>query len=174
MGNPHGKNWRSPMTGLLRWPGRRGSLGRWPLAVVALVLTATGCSTTPDVPIQTRQVFLVPVPGANDNSPIAVDLVFAFVPDLTHRLEQMAAADWFPHRQEVEFDFPTTLKVTSFEVVPGQERLRYDVPDGDTKATAAFIFARYAGTGPHRVRIDGLRSFVLKLNLDGFSIEPLT
>lgn len=91
--------------------------------------------------------------GANQNSPIPVDLVFVSqAPPLIDQIGQMNAADWFQKREQMRRDFPNDIDVVSWEVVPGQVIPAAEIPTPKVRR-AAFIFAGYRAPGAHRFRI---------------------
>jgi len=90
----------------------------------------------------------------NNNSPVAVDVVFVTDEAMLARIAELPASKWFAGRADLVSTFPKSLRYRSWEFVPGQ---RLDVP-GDSfdrpRVAAAFVFANYAGPGAHRVRIE--------------------
>src|SRR6185312_9101376 len=98
---------------------KRRVASRWcVLLVVALV---TGCGVFGgDKPIQSRVIEFEVAQGANQDSPIAIDIVYVYDQQLVPQLTQMTAHDWFQKRGQVRQAFPTGFDVASFEVVPGQ------------------------------------------------------
>src|ERR1044071_4483147 len=62
-------------------------------------------------------------PAANNNNPVAVDLVLVKDKKLLGELMKMSASDWFEKRHQVELDYPkeTELDAGRWEWVPGQQ-----------------------------------------------------
>lgn len=102
------------------------------------------------------------VPGANGNSPVALDVVSVTDKDLTKELSKLTAADWFQKRDQYKLDYtkPGVLRVESGEWVPGQRVPSVDLPAPlpipipllSSKATT-LVFANYFTPGPHRAEL---------------------
>lgn len=92
---------------------------------------------------------------ANQDQPIAFDLVAVRNKALSAELMKMTAGQWFAQRDQIREDFPkhAELEIRSWEWVPGQAvgelpvKLRM-------KAKEAFVFAKYAAGGEGRARLD--------------------
>ncbi|PLZ00095.1 hypothetical protein CY652_22900 [Burkholderia sp. WAC0059] len=96
---------------------------------------------------------LVASRDANDDSPIAVDLVFVSDDAMLARVSGLSSAQWFDTRSDLAATFPKSVRYLSWEIVPGQ---RIEVPAAalrGPRAAAAFVFANYASPGAHRVRL---------------------
>lgn len=140
------------------------------VALMGLMLLAA-CGLT-DPRIRTRVVEMEVGPAANGDNPVAVDIVLAYDPELVQQLSGLSAEDWFRRRTELKLAFPTGADVASFEVVPGQKGLRWEIPEQGGRAIGAFVFADYATEGLHRARVDALEAFAILLDAKNFSIEP--
>jgi type VI secretion system protein len=149
-------------------PGTRPALPL--LGVLLVVALLTGCGG--DKGIESRVIEFQVAQGANQDSPIAVDIVYVYDPQLVAQLTQMTAHDWFEKRGQIRQAFPTGFDLASFEVVPGQRGPIESVPPKSSQATAAFVFANYASDGTHRARIDGLSVFTVALGDKDFTILP--
>jgi type VI secretion system protein len=143
-----------------------------PLAVLCALL-AQSCSSGKKV----RSMFGGTLPvsvrvddNANDNSAIAVDMVVVYDPKLVDSLLKMTAADWFNKRDQMEKDYPDTLKVSRWEWVPGQI-----VPDVALEyhlgARKVVLFADYRTQGEHRLVVDPQESLHLVLAENDLSKE---
>lgn len=122
--------------------------------VAASLLAMAACSDSPDLTLDTLQ--LSADPQANDNSPIAVDLVLVHQQDLVDQILALTAKDWFAKRQQFEADHPRGLTVMSWEIVPGQT-LTAPIT-GESAAWAGIVFTKYRTPGPHRLRVDPPRA----------------
>jgi type VI secretion system protein len=149
--------------------GRRHRATVWAGALLGLALL-TGCGG--DKGIQSRLIEFQVAQGANQDSPIAVDIVYVYDPQLVPQLTKMTAHDWFQKRSAVRQAFPTGFDVTSIEVVPGQKGPVEQVQPKASQAIAAFVFANYASEGTHRARVDGLERFFIALGDKDFVILP--
>lgn len=124
---------------------------------LALALLAAGCAEKPRAALDS--VSFTVAPAANDTTPVAIDLVSVRDKALVDKLGALTAAEWFGQREQSMRDHPTTLGVTSWELVPGQT-LKADLPPGEP-AWAILVFANYATPGPHRLRVPDTRTLTL-------------
>lgn len=108
-------------------------------------------------------------PDANDNSSLAVDLVFVRDAALVESLTAMPAAKWFVVRGDTERAFPQGVGVVSLEVVPSQYIRIDEKVLSSQKALAVFVFASYPTAGAHRERLLlTVDSYLLQLGPKGF------
>jgi type VI secretion system protein len=110
----------------------------------------------------------------NNNSPVAIDVVFVTDDAMLARLAELPASKWFAARADLASTFPKALRYWSWEVVPGQH---VDVP-GETferqRVAAALVFANYADPGAHRVRIEQFSGrLAVQLDNNTFSVSAL-
>ncbi|MFM0003072.1 hypothetical protein PQR57_18795 [Paraburkholderia dipogonis] len=117
---------------------------------------------------------LVATDDVNNNSPVAVDVVFVTDDALLARIAELPASKWFAARADLASTFPKSVQYKSWELVPGQ---RIDVPSdvfGRPRVLAAFLFANYADPGAHRVRIEPLNGVVaVQLDNHTFSVSAV-
>lgn len=126
-------------------------------AALSLALLAVACADKPSAVLDTVSVTVAPT--ANDTTPVAIDLLAVRDKALVEKLGALTAADWFGQREQTLRDHPTTLGVTSWELVPGQT-LRTELPQQEP-AWAILVFANYANPGPHRLRVPDTRTLTL-------------
>jgi type VI secretion system protein len=109
---------------------------------------------------------------ANENSPVAVDMVFLSkrLP-LLDEVQKMTAADWFAKRAQLVRDFRDDIEVVSWEVVPGQILPAESVPTVRVRS-AAFVFAGYRAPGAHRYRVGSERTLLLSLGANELTVTP--
>ncbi len=113
-------------------------------------------------------------PKANNNNPVAVDLVLVSDKKLLQELMKMSATEWFEKRRQVELDYPkeTELDAGRWEWVPGQEvkldkvRVKFEVAGG-------IIFAKYFNAGTHRAPIDPRKGVLITLGEDNLCVQSL-
>jgi type VI secretion system protein len=129
------------------------------------------CSSSPPE-IDTRSVDIQVSPKANNNSAVAVDIVYVFNPQLLTQLQGFGAKDWFRRRDEVRTLYPTEVALSSYEVVPGQLVPIEKVSDRNTDAIGAFAFADYQADGAHRARLDRFENAVIRLDESDLVIVP--
>ena len=103
-------NWKI----LAKWGISLGLL--WQLAGCAL----PGFLTFKGTKLGWSEVTLSAAPGANQNSPIAVDVVLVFEDDMLERLVELPATKWFGVRADLRKTFPKSLSYRTWELVPGQ------------------------------------------------------
>lgn len=167
-----------------RRPWRAGHL-----AALAVCLGLGGCSTLgklagsvreagasllgrgkpqPAAPAWTS-VTIVAAADANQNSPVALDLVFVQEATLLEVLRAMPAAKWFATRDDTQRSFPDGLRVLSLEVVPAQTVRLTDPAQLHQPALAVFAFAAYPPPGEHRERLlPAAGGYLLQLGARGF------
>jgi hypothetical protein len=110
---------------------------------------------------------------ANQNQPVAMDVLLVYNKRLLQELLKMSASDWFDKRDQIQRDDPKgkALRVWSWEWVPGQHE-QVELPL-QAKARTGIIFARYFSRGEHRARIDPHTSIVVELLDKDFSVRLL-
>lgn len=123
--------------------------------LLALPLLLGGCASSGlfgrDVTV--RRIAISVAPGANENAPIALDLVYVSDrPPLATALAELTAAEWFERRAQFKRDWPRDLEVRSWEVVPGQILPEERLPSPEVSSEALF-FALYQAPGVHRARL---------------------
>src|SRR5882724_8582407 len=90
-------------------------------------------------------------PKANQNNPVALDMVMVYDKALLKQLQGMTAKDWFEKRDQVKLNYPgdSGLDSWSWEWVPGQV-VRIDPIAVKAKTLGAVIYANYLSPGEHR------------------------
>lgn len=102
-------------------------------------------------------------PGANDDSPIALDFVLVRDPELVKPISELTAAAWFSGVDQWRMDHERQASITHYELVPGQTLVINQAPFLRARGVALFVFAGYQGPGAHRLRIEHLRQATLYL-----------
>ena len=132
------------------------------LAGCSLLRTATGTRGHLTVASQIE-------PLANNNSPIAVDIVTVEDKKTLAEVSKFTAQMWFAQKNDYRRMHPDVLQVVSREWVPGDPALPLRIA-GSKAAAGIVLFANYATPGAHAavlpssgtVRIDfGLTDFTL-------------
>ena len=87
-------------------------------------------------------------PNANQNSPVAVDVLLINDKAFLKAVQGLSASDWFTKKAQLQLQYPKSAEISSWEWVPDQkvQPLSIDVP---VNAQAAMMFANYASAGPH-------------------------
>jgi type VI secretion system protein len=88
-------------------------------------------------------------PNANNNSPVAFDVVLAKDKALVKQLSTMSAADWFAKRTQIKRDNQAKVEVRSWEWVPAQDVGKVPVAV-NVDVLGVVGFANYATAGDHR------------------------
>lgn len=121
----------------------------------ALCLWLSGCAVPQALcyrPEAVRSVDLHATSDANGDRPVAVDLVFAGDEAAAAALAGLTAREYFARRDQLLADHPQSIRVNSWELVPGQH-----VANATTAAScgiaATYLFADYATVGAHRLRL---------------------
>jgi type VI secretion system protein len=140
--------------------------------VVAIVVLLAACSVGRKV----RSAFGGKLPievtiadDANDNSPVAVDLLLVYDDKLVDKLREMPAADWFKNKEQYVADHPSVI-VKSWEWAPGQaiEPIHVEYRAG---ARNVLLFADYQTEGPHREVVGPPKPFKIILGPRDLSVE---
>jgi type VI secretion system protein len=139
----------------------------------ATVLLAGACSFTPSAVI-TSEVRIEVAERANDDSPIALDLVIAFSDQTFNRVLATPADDWFAKRADYLQAYGNDVRVISWEVVPGQTVPKVPLPSDLTKAQGGVFFARYLGKGQQRDRLPRAQAVVVRLGRDTMTLRAGT
>ncbi len=158
----------------LEQPPIRGFLEGLPVCL--LLLLHSGC--LPGLPfiggpeVATRSLEVVVAPDANRDSPVPVDLVLLRSEPLIALVAGLTARQWFDQRSQLLRDHPD-LDYRGWEFVAGQVVTIDEFPFESRKGVALFVFADFLSEGAHRVRVDPLKKFRLRLEAGGFVVEPL-
>ena len=115
---------------------------------------------------------VVVAPDANEDAPVAVDLIFVYDKKLLDTLLKTPSAEWFAKRDQFIKDYGNALVVENWEWVPGQEVEPLSVPYR-AGARRVVLFARYGTEGDHRATADPQEPFRLVLGPRDFSLEKL-
>jgi type VI secretion system protein len=156
------------------------------LLIGILVLSAGACSSSPSSSQQpswlyrkTRSVIgghidikVDIAKNANQNSPIAVDLVVVYNEKLMEQLMGMTAAQWFAQRSQIRRDYLDGAGFDSWgwEWVPGQKVPVQRLPLKPA-AIGGVIYAKYITPGAHRNRINPFDDVTILLREEDFAVN---
>ncbi|MBC5764492.1 hypothetical protein [Ramlibacter albus] len=163
------------------------------LFAFAIVLAATlglgGCATITDIKDSAlKAVGLGPKPvtpdwkavtitaadDANQNSAVAIDLVFVKEQALLDTLNSTPAPKWFATRADIMRSFPETVSVMSYELVPRQSVRIPEALIEKQKAFGVLAFAGYPPPGEHRARLKlDAEAILLQLGRDGLKASEV-
>lgn len=116
--------------------------------------------------MQFNDTVIETVAGANDNTPVAVDIVAVSDSTLLSTIQALSAAQWFNAKSQLLRDSPGGLHIWSLELVPGSRFETRENPLQGVPAEAILLFARYRSAGDHRLRLDKTDSLHLLLMTD--------
>jgi type VI secretion system protein len=113
-------------------------------------------------------------PAANNNNPVAVDLVLVKDKKLLTELMKMSASDWFEKRNQVELDYPkeTELDAGRWEWVPGQQ-VKVDQVPVNLDIVGGVVFAKYFSAGTHRATFDPRKGILITLGDENLCVQSL-
>lgn len=119
-------------------------------------------------------VTLSAAPGANQNSPITVDVVLVFEDDMLERLSELPATKWLGVREDLRKTFPKSLSYRTWELVPGQS---IQVPGdsfGTPRVVGVLVYADYTTPGAHRLRVEKLEgALVVRFGVQNFDASAV-
>lgn len=145
------------------------SLGKLTESVVSMGASLVGLDKPHPKPPLWKSVTVVASSDANQDSPVAVDLVFVREPALLEVLNTTPAAKWFATRADLQRAFPEGVGVVSLEVVPGQTLRLTDHARIHQLALEVLAFAGYPPPGEHRLRLQPTAGhYLLQLGPKGF------
>jgi type VI secretion system protein len=112
-------------------------------------------------------------PAANQNNPLAVDLVLVSDRKLLKELLKMSAKDWFEQKHQIQLNYPkeTNLVAGGWEWVPGQS-VKLDRLSVRRGIIGGVIFANYLSAGAHRISINPRKNVLVILGENDFSVQP--
>jgi type VI secretion system protein len=148
---------------------------RVPWLLIPLLLVTSSCG----LPNRVRSMFggQLPIqvsiaPEANENTPLAVELIVVYENKIVDKLLEKTARDWFKGREQFLRDYPDGVKSWKWEWVPGQEVQPIEIAYG-VGAKQVVLFADYLTPGEHRAKIDPQRPFRLILGPSELELEDL-
>ncbi|MEX2570225.1 MAG: hypothetical protein WD737_02900 [Gemmatimonadota bacterium] len=137
------------------------------VAGLTLLLAVGACGPA----IETRALGFSVDADANDRSPVPIELVVAYDPEVVPLLLELTARQWFERRSQLLLDHPTALRSELWELVPGQELPIERLPLPRDDAHAAVIYADYLTPGAHRIRIDPYRRVLVRVTREELVVD---
>lgn len=109
-------------------------------------------------------------PTANQNSPVAVDVLLIKDKTFLKTAQGLTASDWFSKKMQLQRQFPKAMEVKSWEWVPGQtiSPITFVVP---TDVQAAMMLANYSSPGPHTATLPTSGKVTINLEDDDFTVQ---
>jgi type VI secretion system protein len=172
-------DWRRSAGQPSRVRGGTACLTRWAVAGLLSAIcfvSLAGCSMLfpSGDKVKWDELALAASDDANNDSPVAVDVVFVTDKTLLARIAELPASKWFSVRGDLVATFPDSIRYQSWELVPGQ---RLVVP-GDKlrgpRVAGVFVFADYPGPRANRVRVEQFKGrLVVQLGDNAFSVSSV-
>jgi type VI secretion system protein len=139
-------------------------LGRFTFVAMMLAVAPliASCSYVYQPSVDLRSITLDVAPMANNDTPLAVDLVAVQDPELFKLLLSIPAKQWFAQRDQLRRDYLSALDVWSLELVPGQFMESRDIPMAAKGAVGLLVYAGYNNPGVHRLRLEQRKAVWLR------------
>ena len=125
---------------------------------ILITLLLTGCGKVQDYLFEEEdlefvdELSLVASNTVNGGMPLRVDFVVVKNPELGKQIAQLSARRYMHQRRQLKLDHPRSLKIKSFELIPG-ETIITPLPYLKKEVSAAFIFADYNNHKVNRWRV---------------------
>jgi len=109
-------------------------------------------------------------PTANQNSPVAVDVLLIRDKNFLKTAQGLSASDWFTKKLQLQRQNPKAIEVKSWEWIPGQSvaPISFVVP---VDVQAAMMFANYASGGPHSAPLPTSGKVSIFLDDEDFTVN---
>ena len=160
-------------------PSRRSHRSFLPWVLVSSLALVPVLASSCGLAHKTRSAFaskvrmeVLVLPGINQNSPVAVELLMIRDRSLWQRLREKPAAEWFEEREALARTFPDSFQSWQWEWVPGQE-VPPETLEVGRGVKWGLVFARYLVAGDHRAVIQPREPFRLVLDETSLEVEPL-
>ncbi len=147
--------------------------------IMAVLMTVlSGCAQNPGVKnhfwekknnLESFRIFCSR--DANNDTPVALDLVFIYNDLLTGELLKMDADSWFKTKSDFSLKFRNGFDVMSYEVVPLSETDTVTLPGKHRKALSIIMFTKYltkAGSTPADMTV--YKKPLIRLEKDNYII----
>ena len=119
-----------------------------------------------------KAMTLVATPDLNQNSPLALDLVFVRDQATLDKLLTLPASKWFASKEELMKTYPNTFTVRSWEVVPQQVLQLSEEALGSPRVAGMLLYADYLSVGEHRAQLPlGRQAFLVELGERSFLVK---
>jgi len=146
------------------------------IGLVLLAVATTGCSPTALLkPRMALDDLTFEVePGANEDTPIALDLVAVDNEELFDKLPYLTASQWFDPQANFARDFSASLRIWRYELPPNTRmRLPQPLPFAHLPGRGLLLFANYQTPGAHRLRLDAFRKAHIMFGPRDISVQAL-
>jgi type VI secretion system protein len=156
------------MTGLMQGCAMLGSMTN---VVVSSTANLFSGAPSPSF-LDWKAITVIAAPDANQNSPLALDLVFVRDSTTLEKLLTLPASRWFSSKQELQNTYPNAIVIRSWELVP-QQILQLSEDDlGSPRVAGMLVYADYLGPGDHRIQLPLTKeSFLVELGARSFTVQ---
>lgn len=144
--------------------------------VLLCLAAATGCASTAlfQPRIGLGQLSFEVAPGANDDTPFALELVAVTDDEVLKKLQEVTAAQWFDPHANWRGDYPKALRSWYYELTPGRHwQLPQPLPFTRQPGRALLLFANYKGPGAYRLRLESFKKARVLFAASGISVDPV-
>lgn len=119
-----------------------------------------------------QAISLVAAPDLNQNSPLALDLVFVRDQATLDVLLALPASKWFGSKASLMKTYPNAFTVRSWELVPNQLLQLSEQELGSPRVAGMLMYADYISPGEHRAQLPLSRvAYLVELGAFDFAIK---
>ena len=112
------------------------------------------------------------IDNANNNTPVAVDVVYTLNSDLAKKLSQMTAREYYRDRAQIIRDYVNEVMIHSWELPPGHT-IKEEIDNLHPDTKQAFLFADNDIPGSHRARLPLFQNLIVLLGKTDFKVNPV-
>lgn len=161
-----------------------------PCLLLVLLLCLSGCQTTALVSNKVDRAIASIVPfydfnktrlssisiqssaNSNQNSPVAVDIVFIFDNKTAQVLSKLNGPDWFANKQSMLLQYQHQLALTQLEIVPQTPSQKVILPKYYFEAVNVLLFANYQSqAGQYQADITQYHQLKIRLNKHHYVLQ---
>lgn len=109
----------------------------------------------------------------NNNTPVAVHVLFLDDEGLIKRLGEMSSDEYFRNSEQILSDYRSSLEVFSQTIIPGQNNDPLYIFPRSVLSKICVIFVDYSTPGAHRYNVGSDRIVELELGPLGFTVNTI-
>ncbi len=109
----------------------------------------------------------------NDTSPVTVNIVIPYKPDLMADLSKMDADTYFKKVDQIKSDNAGQIDVFSWDIIRGQRLDNVPITPSKVTGEGVLVFARYSSPGPHRIAVGDDKEIIIQLEKLDFKVIPV-
>ena len=132
------------------------------------LLATSACAAQPGICVRAPSLSIVAEPDMNDNSAVALDLVFITERAALPLIEGLSARDYFARKAAVQGELVAALQIVALQLPTGLV-MKPVLPARPKCFAAIFAFANYRSEGSHRLSLDA-STVELRLRRDGATV----